>query len=122
VQNYNHSLITPAQSLRKESTDAERKLWQRLRGEQLGVKFRRQHPFLEYVLDFVALDNKLVIEVDGSQHLEQFEYDRKRTSELGAAGFRVLRFWNNEVLNEIEAVAEAILIAIRNPSPPQPSP
>jgi very-short-patch-repair endonuclease len=103
-------------------TDAERKLWQRLRGEQLGVKFRRQHPVLGYVLDFVALESKVAIEVDGGQHSEQVEYDEKRSADLAAAGFKVLRFWNNEVLNEIESVVEVILDTVRNPSPPCPSP
>ncbi|MGL4574874.1 MAG: endonuclease domain-containing protein [Burkholderiaceae bacterium] len=103
-------------------TDAERKLWQRLRGEQLGVKFRRQHPVLDYVLDFVALEIKLVVEVDGGQHAEQTKYDQQRTADLEAAGFKVLRFWNNEVLSEIESVVEVILNAVRNPSPPRPSP
>lgn len=102
-------------------TESERALWQRLRGEQLGAKFRRQHPFENYVLDFVCLDRRLVIEVDGSQHAEDQIYDRNRTSRLHAAGFTVLRFWNNEVLNETDAVVQVIWDAL-NPSPPQPSP
>jgi len=85
------------------------------------VKFRRQHPFESYVLDFVCLDRRLVIEVDGSQHVDQYEHDEKRTAKLNAAGFKVLRFWNNEVLNETDAVLQKIWDAL-NPSPPQPSP
>lgn len=83
--------------LRKQSTDAERVLWQRLRGEQLGVKFRRQHPYLNYVLDFVCIEKKLVIEVDGSQHADSL-HDSKRDQTLSAGGFNVMRFWDNEVL------------------------
>jgi very-short-patch-repair endonuclease len=69
-----------------------------------GLKFRRQHPFGDYILDFVYLENKLVIEVDGGQHQEQTEHEEIRTRKLTAAGFRVLRFWNNEILREMEAV------------------
>lgn len=110
-----------AKDLRRSMTDAEQKLWQRLRGEQLKAKFRRQHPFGKFVLDFVCLENRLVIEVDGSQHADEAEKDTKRTEALSAAGFKVLRFWNNEVLNETDAVVEAIWNAL-TPSPPHPSP
>jgi very-short-patch-repair endonuclease len=108
--------------LRTQPTDAERLLWQKLRGEQLGVKFRRQHPYLDYVLDFVCIDRKLVIEVDGGQHLES-ERDRPRDRDLEAAGFKVLRFWNNDVLGQIDAVLEKIISGLtRTPSPPPPLP
>jgi very-short-patch-repair endonuclease len=110
-----------ARNLRKAMTDAERKLWQCLRGEQFGVKFRRQHPFENFVLDFVCFEHRLVIEVDGSQHAEEKEYDDIRTEKLRTAGFTVLRFWNNEILNEMDAVVQAIWNAL-NPSPPRPSP
>jgi very-short-patch-repair endonuclease len=111
-----------ARSLRKQPTDAERLLWHRLRGEPLGVKFRRQHPYLDYVLDFVCVERKLVIEVDGGQHLES-ERDQRRDRDLGTAGFRVLRFWNNEVLMQTDAVLEKIVSALaRTPSPPPPLP
>jgi adenine-specific DNA-methyltransferase len=73
-----------------------------------GLKFRRQHPFGDYILDFVCLENKLIIEVDGGQHGEQAEYDENRIRKLQRAGFRVLRFWDNEVLKEIESVREKI--------------
>src|SRR5437762_14362133 len=89
-----------ARQLRKDMTEAERKLWRHIRGEQLGVKFRRQHPFKDYVLDFVCLEKQLVIEVDGSQHGEAVTKDLARDSALRKAGFRVLRFWNNEVLTD----------------------
>lgn len=82
-----------ARELRKNLTDVERILWSRLRGEQLGVKFRRQHPFLSYVLDFVCVEVKLVIELDGSQHLDASEYDAIRTRCLQDAGYVVFRFF-----------------------------
>ena len=110
-----------ASHLRKNLTDAERKLWQHLRGEQLGAKFRRQHPFQGYILDFVCLEHRLIIEVDGSQHADAIAQDAARTEVLERAGFRVLRFWNNEVLAQTEAVLACITTAL-NPSPSCPSP
>jgi very-short-patch-repair endonuclease len=100
-------------TLRKNMTDAEKALWHILRGRQIsGLKFRRQHPFADYILDFVCLEKKLVLEVDGGQHDEQTEYDEFRTQQLQAAGFHVLRFWNNEVLQDIDAVKEQIWMAV----------
>ncbi|OGP75878.1 MAG: hypothetical protein A2V86_05740 [Deltaproteobacteria bacterium RBG_16_49_23] len=97
------------QALRKNMSNAEQALWNVLRGRQVsGLKFRRQHPLGDYILDFVCLEYKLVIEVDGGQHVQQAGYDENRTRELQVAGFCVLRFWNNEVLNEIESVKEKI--------------
>ncbi len=117
----NNFTKSAAKGLRKVMTDAERALWRRLRGEQLGVKFRRQHPFENFILDFVCVDRRLVIEVDGSQHEENKQHDAQRTERLNSAGFQVLRFWNNEVLNEIDSVVQVIWDVL-NPSPPQPSP
>ena len=95
-------------------SDAEQALWDLLRSRQVsGLKFRRRHPFGDYILDFVCLENKLVIEVDGEQHGEQAGYDENRTQELQAAGFCVLRFWNNEVLREIESVKEKIWLVVQ---------
>ena len=108
-----------AKPLRRDLTDAERKLWRLLRGTQLGMKFRRQHPYLNYVLDFVCLDATLVIEIDGSQHSESTR-DVERDHVLAAAGFRVLRFWNNEVLEKTDAVMEAIYFALTPSPPPAP--
>ncbi|MBI3283474.1 MAG: endonuclease domain-containing protein [Burkholderiales bacterium] len=118
--------LSNAKSLRKNMTDAERKLWQGLRGEQLGVKFRRQHPYGNFILDFVCMDARLIVEVDGSQHVGDARYDEHRTQKLRQAGFEVLRFWNNQVLEETDAVLEAIWNHLNqvehgNPSPPQPS-
>jgi very-short-patch-repair endonuclease len=98
-----------AQRLRAEPTDAERALWFRLRRRQvLGYKFRRQQPLGPYIVDFVCLEKRLVVEVDGSQHQEQQPYDEIRTRWLESQGYRVLRFWNNEVLDTIDAVVETI--------------
>jgi len=104
----NVTLIKSAKVLRKNMTDAEKKLWHGLRGEQLGVKFRRQYPFQHFVLDFVCLEKRLVIEVDGGQHADAKAYDMHRTDVLKKAGFTVLRFWNNQVLDETAAVLEEI--------------
>jgi len=114
---------TNAKALRVGMTDGERRLWSRLRSEQLGVKFRRQHPLGSYVLDFACLDLKLGVEIEGSQHLDQVPYDARRQRFLAAQGFRVLRFWTNEVLAQTDAVVMQIQdeIGALMP-PPQPSP
>jgi len=126
----NHSIIDSKiqRALRNAMTDAEIRLWQRLRGRQVaGCKFRRQHPFLDYVLDFVCLEKRLVVDVDGGQHLESAR-DRVRDARLQESGFQVLRFWNNQVLQEMDAVVEAIWTALQgetaisNPSPSRPPP
>jgi len=84
-----------ARALRKELTPAERKLWAYLRGNKLnGVNFRRQHAIGNYIVDFVSIKKKLIIELDGSQHLEQTEYDNVRTGYLESQGYEVIRFWN----------------------------
>ena len=95
--------------LRKDLTPAERKLWSRIRNNQLEVNFRRQHAIGNYIPDFCSPKAKLVIELDGSQHLEQEEYDKERTELLEAQGYKVLRFWNNDVMNNIEGVILAIM-------------
>ena len=101
--------ITPRR-LRKTQTDAERSLWQRLRNRSLaGCKFRRQHPVGPYICDFVCIDRQLVVELDGGQHATQVKQDADRTAYLNAQGFRVIRFWNHEVLTQREAVLERIL-------------
>jgi len=97
-----------APELRAAMTDAERRLWAGLRAEQLGVKFRRQHPLGHYVLDFACLDPKVAVEIDGSQHLEQAEYDAQRSSWLVSQGYAVLRFWANEVLANTSGVLTRI--------------
>jgi len=111
--------------LRNDSTDAERHLWRHLRNRQLqGCKFRRQHPYGGFILDFACLERQLVIELDGGQHADHAAYDRERSRRLEQAGFVVLRFWNNEVFENVEGVVEVILDALRRlePIPSQPSP
>jgi very-short-patch-repair endonuclease len=90
-------------------TDAERKLWSRLRGRRLGAKFRRQVPIDRFIADFGCVEAKLVIEVDGGQHAVDIERDRVRTAVIETAGYIVIRFWNNEVLQNIDGVVEEIL-------------
>src|SRR5918996_1419362 len=94
--------------LRKESTLAERKLWSRIRNDQLGVTFRRQHAVGNYIPDFCSPKAKLIIELDGSQHLEQEEYDQARTKYFESLGYKVIRFWNNDVMNKSEEIILAI--------------
>jgi very-short-patch-repair endonuclease len=107
--------------LRSNMTDAECALWKRLRGCQLnGCKFRRQHPFGDFILDFVCLEAKLVIEVDGGQHNESTQ-DMARGQVLENAGYRVMRFWNNQVLNEIESVVESIWLELERLNHPSPT-
>jgi very-short-patch-repair endonuclease len=113
---YKANLKQPSRLLRKNLTDSERVLWSRLRGKQLsGVQFYRQKPLGDYIVDFYAPQAKLVIEVDGSQHLEspQAEQDRRRDEYLESIGLRVLRFNSREVMVEIDAVVEAIQRGIR---------
>ena len=99
-----------ARDLRKNMTDAERTLWSRIKSRRLqGFRFRRQHPVGNYIVDFVCLELKLVIELDGGQHMDQQQYDERRDSFLKAQGFTVLRFWNNKVMKEVDGVLESIL-------------
>jgi very-short-patch-repair endonuclease len=104
-----HSLQQYAIELRNNSTDVEQLLWRQLRNSQLeGVKFRRQQPLGTYIVDFVSFDKKIIIELDGGQHSENISYDIQRDTFLRAGGFTVLRFWNNEVIENIEGVLEVI--------------
>jgi very-short-patch-repair endonuclease len=123
-----HSAITSrtrsqARALRKRPTDAERKLWLLLRSlKSLGLHFRRQAPIGKFVADFACHSEKLVVELDGSQHVdERRAYDERRTQWLQSQGYQVLRFWNNDVLKSPRSVGEAILAAAKNPTP-NPSP
>ena len=110
-------------ALRKNQTDAEKRLWYLLRNKQLaGFKFRRQHKIGHYIVDFVCLEKKLIIELDGGQHANQIRHDSQRTGILESLGYTVTRFWDNEVLTQTQNILEAIhKTLIDNPSPP-PSP
>jgi very-short-patch-repair endonuclease len=116
-----------ARALRKRMTEAEQLLWVNLRNRGLGsFKFRRQHPVGPFIVDFICLEKNVVIEVDGGQHDENKELDVQRSAYLNKMGYRVFRFWNNEVMQETEAVLDAIFAILANgkqnsPSP-QPSP
>jgi very-short-patch-repair endonuclease len=102
-------MMRRAAELRRNPTEAEAKLWKLLRAHQLdGVGFRRQHAIGQYIVDFCAPRRKLIIELDGSQHLDQQIYDEERSAFLEAQGYCVLRFWNNDVLGNTESVMEVI--------------
>ena len=114
--------VDRARELRAGMTDAEQKLWRYLRNRQLqGFKFRRQHEIGCYIADFVCTEAKLIVELDGGQHLEQMEYDERRTRQLKIMGYNLLRFWNNDVLTNTESVLEVILNTLASPTP-HPSP
>jgi very-short-patch-repair endonuclease len=113
-----------ARQLRRELTPEERKLWRLLRSRRFCLyKFRRQHPVEHYILDFACCEARLVIELDGGQHEERQGYDQRRTDFLIQRGWRVLRFWNNELQANESAVLERILEVLREILPsPRPSP
>lgn len=116
------SLLERAKLLRKNQTEAEQRLWYHLRAHRfMGLKFKRQKPIGHYIVDFVCYLPKLVVEIDGGQHAEQVAYDQRRDDFLRQEGFTVLRFWNNQVLSETEAVLEVIRQAVLALSP-DPSP
>jgi very-short-patch-repair endonuclease len=98
-----------ARQLRKNSTDAESLIWNNLRNRSLeGVKFRRQQSFGPYIVDFIAVEKKLVVELDGGQHVTNKALDEDRDQYIETEGYRILRFWNNEVLENTEGVLERI--------------
>ncbi|WP_418116209.1 endonuclease domain-containing protein [Variovorax sp. NFACC27] len=111
-----------ARSLRATPTDAEAMLWHHLRDRRMAnQKFRRQRPIGPYFADFACLEAKLIVELDGGQHAEAVAYDENRTRFMEAQGYRVLRFWNHEVLTQTDVVRERILQALQEDSP-HPSP
>ena len=99
-------------------TDAEKEIWRRVRNKQLDVKFRRQQPIGEYVVDFVCFEKKLIIEIDGGEHFESIR-DEVRDKWLQTQGYKVLRFWNNDVLRNVEGVMQVLRTEI-SPSPLSP--
>ena len=109
-------VLERARELRQPQTPAEQRLWARLRDRQLGeFKFRRQHPIGRFIVDFCCADRQLVVEIDGDSHAEQVEYDQARTEWLCEQGYSVIRFSNQAVWRQIEAVIEAILAACQKP-------
>jgi very-short-patch-repair endonuclease len=118
VKNSRAFMQRRAAELRANQTEAEARLWSQLCAHRLlGIHFRRQHAIGRYIADFCAPRRKLIIEVDGSPHLEQQEYDAERTAFLNSKGYRVLRFWNKEVLSDIDTVMRAISLALNEPAP-----
>ena len=115
--------LSRARELRVQATDAERLLWHHLRGRRLrGFKFRRQFVIEPYIVDFLCLEAMIIIEADGGQHADQREYDDRRSAVLASMGYSVMRFWNNEILDEIGAVLEQIGLALPDAPSPRPSP
>ncbi len=116
-------MLNKAKSLRSNQTEAERKLWYHLRAHRfMGLKFKRQKPIGRYIVDFICMDRHLIIELDGGQHADQANYDQQRDAWLRAQGYTVLRFWNNEVLQETEGVLEQIRLTLPAALSPNPSP
>lgn len=112
-----------ARALRNNPTEVEKLLWRWLRMWQLDdYKFRRQQPLGNYIVDFVCLERRLIIEVDGGQHAEQSDYDAERDDWLREQGFIVLRFWNNDVLKNFEGVTERIFETLKSSPFLSPSP
>jgi len=112
-----------ARNLRHNQTEAEKRLWRYLRNRQIsGAKFRRQVPKGPYVVDFLCAAARLIVELDGGQHADQLEADERRTVFLQSAGYRVVRFWNNEVLQNMEGVLTVIEEALQKAPHPTPLP
>jgi very-short-patch-repair endonuclease len=120
--------LSNAKALRSNQTEVEKRLWYHLRAHRfMGQKFRRQKPMGRYIVDFVCVERRLIIELDGGQHAEQARYDRQRDAWLCSQGYTVLHFWNNEVMQQLEGVLEQIRNALSpgSSSPalsPSPSP
>ena len=104
-----HTRKAFAADLRRQPTDAERRLWQVLRARQLhGLKFRRQHGLERYIVDFACPEARLIVELDGGQHADRAERDAARTRVLESKGYTVLRFWNHQVMENLEGVVAVI--------------
>ena len=112
-------MLDKAKALRTNQTDAEQRLWYYLRAHRfLGLKFKRQKPIGRYIVDFVCMERGLIVEVDGGQHAENVIQDQQRDAWLRSQGYAVLRFWNNDVMRELESVLESIRLAVAlSPSP-----
>jgi very-short-patch-repair endonuclease len=123
VPQHDPLIIDRARKLRRDLTFPERLLWHGLRGRRLaGLKFRRQHPIDRFIVDFVCLERRLIIELDGDSHIGQAAYDLHRQAVLEKLGYRVLRVGNDDVLQDLDSVVEGILIACGNSLAPHPGP
>ena len=119
---YDRTPTLRSRELRRNPTDAEKHLWLKLRNRQLGgVRFNSQVPIGPFICDFVARTPKLIIELDGGQHAVRTGEDERRTRFLASRGYRTLRFWNNEVLNNMDGVLLVIVEALKNRPSPNPS-
>ncbi len=107
--------------LRHEGTEAEKRIWHLLRSRQIDTKFRRQQPIEGYIVDFVSFERRLIIEIDGGQHADPSDYEERRTRCLEANGFQILRFWNNDVMENEEGVYQRVMTALRAAPTPSPS-
>jgi very-short-patch-repair endonuclease len=115
-------MLNKAKTLRTNQTEAEQRLWFHLRAHRfMGLKFKRQKPMGRYIVDFVCIERRLIIELDGGQHTEQVAYDQHRDAWLHSQGYTVLRFWNNEVMQQLEGVLEQIRGAIALSPGPSPT-
>jgi very-short-patch-repair endonuclease len=121
VTGYTGETLVKAQRLRREMTDAERKLWSVLRNRQLeGAKFRRQQPIGPFIADFVCQESSLIVETDGGQHANS-PVHVLRSQFLESKAYRILRFWNNDILNNLDGVAQIIASALSTPHPARAS-
>ena len=110
-----------ARALRHNQPDAERKFWEQVRNRRLaGLKFKRQHPIGSYIADFVCIEKRLIVELDGAQHTKQESYDAEREAFLSTKGYRVLRFWNVDVLTNMEGVIATTLLELNRGKAPSP--
>jgi very-short-patch-repair endonuclease len=109
--------VAHARGLRRSQTEPEKRLWRALREKLPSAKFRRQVPFGPYVVDFLSFSGRMIVEVDGGQHAEAAEYDAARTRYLADQGYRVLRFWNNDVIENLDGVLDRLAATL----PPSPS-
>jgi len=117
-------VLNNAKALRTQQTNAEQRLWYHLRAHRfMGLKFKRQKPMGRCIVDFVCMERRLIIEIDGGQHAEQVGYDKHRDAWLRSQEYTVLRFWNNEVMQNLEGMLEQVRCALTlSPSPDTLSP
>ena len=115
-------MLNNAKALRTNQTEAEQRLWYHLRAHRfMGLKFKRQKIMGRYIVDFVCVEQRLIIELDGGQHAEQVTHDQQRDEWLRSQGYTVLRFWNNEVMQQLEGVLEQIRCTVALTPSPSPA-